>query len=38
MTILLLFAALSTLGIAGTIRAVHRDGYRAAPTRSERVP
>jgi hypothetical protein len=36
--LLILFAALSVVGIAATVVAVRRDGYRATPTDRSRLP
>ncbi len=38
MILLILFAALSVVGIAATAVAVLRDGYRAVPTDRSRLP
>jgi hypothetical protein len=38
MILLLFVAALSTLGIAATVVAVLRDGYRAIPVDRSRLP
>ena len=38
MVILILFAALSIVGVIAALAAVARDGYRAVPTDRSRLP
>jgi hypothetical protein len=38
MILLALIAALSVAAVAGSLVVVARDGYRAAPTRADRIP